>query len=128
MTRCVLLSTACQTSPATCSTCSLRSSPQCRALRPSPPPSTLPGEVRCISLHAVLLQYVKCSGLPPLKQAAQMLLMIGVSPSPGLDPRSMPQTVPLSAMNVDFDAVFGTKVANNDVKTTSGKVRPADPV
>ncbi|RXM95357.1 Phosphatidylinositol-binding clathrin assembly protein, partial [Acipenser ruthenus] len=46
----------------------------------------------------------------------------------GLDPRSMPQTVPLSAMNVDFDAVFGTKVANNDVKTTSGKVRPADPV
>ncbi|MGH0177895.1 UNVERIFIED_CONTAM: hypothetical protein FKN15_076009 [Acipenser sinensis] len=38
----------------------------------------------------------------------------------GLDPRSMPQTVPLSAMNVDFDAVFGTKVANNDVKTTSG--------
>ncbi|MGH0190303.1 UNVERIFIED_CONTAM: hypothetical protein FKN15_044501 [Acipenser sinensis] len=37
----------------------------------------------------------------------------------GLDPRSMPQTVPLSAMNVDFDAVFGTKVANNDVKTTS---------
>ncbi|XP_041112021.1 phosphatidylinositol-binding clathrin assembly protein-like isoform X2 [Polyodon spathula] len=38
----------------------------------------------------------------------------------GLDPRSMPQAVPLSAMNVDFDAVFGTKVANNDVKTTSG--------
>ncbi|MGH0183476.1 UNVERIFIED_CONTAM: hypothetical protein FKN15_012143 [Acipenser sinensis] len=38
----------------------------------------------------------------------------------GLDPRSMPQTIPLSAMNVDFDAVFGTKVANNDVKTTSG--------
>ncbi|XP_041095671.1 phosphatidylinositol-binding clathrin assembly protein-like isoform X4 [Polyodon spathula] len=38
----------------------------------------------------------------------------------GLDPRSMPQAVPLSAMSVDFDAVFGTKVANNDVKTTSG--------
>ncbi|KAI1898203.1 hypothetical protein AGOR_G00069930 [Albula goreensis] len=34
----------------------------------------------------------------------------------GLDTHPAPQTAPLPAMNVDFDAVFGTKAANNDVK------------
>ncbi|XP_066571346.1 phosphatidylinositol-binding clathrin assembly protein isoform X3 [Amia ocellicauda] len=38
----------------------------------------------------------------------------------GLETHPVQQTVPLSTMNVDFDAVFGTRVANNDVKPADG--------
>ncbi|XP_039622181.1 phosphatidylinositol-binding clathrin assembly protein isoform X1 [Polypterus senegalus] len=37
----------------------------------------------------------------------------------GINPHSVPQTVQIPTMNVDFDAVFGAKVTDNDVKTTS---------
>uniref|UniRef100_W5NCN1 Phosphatidylinositol-binding clathrin assembly protein n=1 Tax=Lepisosteus oculatus TaxID=7918 RepID=W5NCN1_LEPOC len=38
----------------------------------------------------------------------------------GLDAHPIQQSVPMPTMSVDFDAVFGNKVANNDVKPASG--------
>lgn len=39
----------------------------------------------------------------------------------GLDSRAGQQAAHVSALNVDFDAVFGSQGANNDVKPTAGK-------
>ncbi|XP_023692954.1 phosphatidylinositol-binding clathrin assembly protein-like isoform X6 [Paramormyrops kingsleyae] len=41
----------------------------------------------------------------------------------GVEIHPVQQAPPLAAMNVDFDAVFGSKVSSNDVKPASGKLQ-----
>lgn len=40
----------------------------------------------------------------------------------GLESGAPQQAAPISTMNVDFDAVFGTQGANSDVKPAAGKI------
>ncbi|XP_064182377.1 phosphatidylinositol-binding clathrin assembly protein isoform X2 [Anguilla rostrata] len=52
----------------------------------------------------------------PTVQSTPSISTAGTSAWGGLETQHATNTAALAAMNVDFDAVFGTKVANNDVK------------
>lgn len=49
-------------------------------------------------------------------------LCVHVILSSGLESGSPQQAAQISTMNVDFDAVFGSQGANNDVKPAAGKI------
>ncbi|KAJ8407160.1 hypothetical protein AAFF_G00288360 [Aldrovandia affinis] len=52
----------------------------------------------------------------PTVQSTLSISTAGNSAWGGLEPHPVPQAAHMPVMNVDFDAVFGTKVANNDAK------------
>lgn len=51
-----------------------------------------------------------------------MCVCVRVILSSGLESGAPQQAAHIAAMNVDFDAVFGTQGANNDVKPAAGKI------